>query len=86
MSSLVEHTQPLDLRLTKHLLRRACFHYSKSDLDQLVVKTADEILTLLSLTPSYTMQWPNDPVTNGSFSQCPGVQDGFLVEFWDMDK
>ena len=79
MSSLVEHTQPLDLRLTKHLLRRACFHYSKSDLDQLVGKTADEILTLLSLTPSFTMQWPNDPVTNGSLSQCPGVQDGFWL-------
>jgi len=79
MSSLVEHTQPLDLRLTKHLLRRACFHYSKSDLDQLVGKTADEILTLISLTPTFTMQWPNDPVTNGSLSQCPGFQDGFWL-------
>ena len=79
MASLNEHTQHLDLRLTKHLLRRACFHYSKSDLDQYVGKTADEILTLISSHSTHTMLWPNDPVTNGNFSQCPGAQDGFWL-------
>ena len=63
MASLIEHTQPLDLRLTKHLLRRACFHYSKPDLDQYTGKTADEILNLLSSAKTFTMVWPNDPVT-----------------------
>ena len=58
MASLNEHTQDLDLRLTKHLLRRACFHYSKSDLDQYVGKTADEILNLLSSAKIFTMEWP----------------------------
>ena len=79
MASLNEHTQQLDLRLTKHLLRRACFHYSKSDLDQYVGKTADEILTIISSPSTHTMLWPNDPVTNGNFSRCPGAQDGFWL-------
>ena len=79
MASLNEHTQDLDLRLTKHLLRRACFHYSKSDLDQYVGKTADEILNLLSSAKIFTMDWPNDPVTQGNLSSCAGIQDGFWL-------
>ena len=79
MASLNEHTQDLDLRLTKHLLRRACFHYSKSDLDQYVGKTADEILNLLSSAKMFTMEWPNDPVTQGNLSNCAGIQDGFWL-------
>ncbi len=79
MASLNEHTQDLDLRLTKHLLRRACFHYSKSDLDQYVGKTADEILNLLSSAKIFTMEWPNDPVTQGNLSNCAGIQDGFWL-------
>ena len=79
MASLNEHTQDLDLRLTKHLLRRACFHYSKSDLDQYVGKTADEILNLLSSAKIFTMEWPNDPVTQGNLSGCAGIQDGFWL-------
>ena len=79
MASLNEHTQELDLRLTKHLLRRACFHYSKSDLEQYVGKTADEILSLLSSAKTFTMEWPNDPVTMGNLSDCSGIQDGFWL-------
>ena len=79
MASLNEHTQDLDLRLTKHLLRRACFHYSKSDLDQYVGKTADEILNSLSSAKIFTMEWPNDPVTQGNLSNCAGIQDGFWL-------
>ncbi len=79
MASLNEHTQPLDTRLTKHLLRRACFHYSKSDLNQYVGKTPNEILNLLSSVKTFTMEWPNDPVTAGNLSQCLGIQDGFWL-------
>ena len=88
MASLNEHTQDLDLRLTKHLLRRACFHYSKSDLDQYVGKTADEILSLLSSAKTFTMEWPNDPVTAGNLSDCSGIQDGFWLNTgnWTNDS
>ena len=86
MASLNEHTQDLDLRLTKHLLRRACFHYSKSDLDQYVGKTADEILNLLSSAKTFTMEWPNDPVTAGNLSDCSGIQDGFWLNTGNWTK
>ena len=79
MASLNEHSQPLNTRLTKHLLRRACFHYTNSDLNQYVGKTADEILNLLSSVKTFTMEWPNDPVTAGNLSQCSGIQDGFWL-------
>ena len=79
MSYLTEHNQPLDKRLTKHLLRRSCFHYSKDLLDQMIGKTPDEILNLISTSATFTMQWPNDPVTMGINSLCPGVQDGFWL-------
>ena len=79
MPSIEAHNQPLDKRLTKHLLRRACFHYSKAQLDQMTGKTATEILALLSVSKTYSWQWPNDPVTNGANSNCAGIQDGYWI-------
>jgi hypothetical protein len=40
MALLNEHNQPLDKRLTKHLLRRACFQYSKAQLDAMTGQNA----------------------------------------------
>ena len=79
MASLIAHTGNLDRRLTKHLLRRACFHYSKTQLDAMTGKTADEILTLLSEPKSYAWEWPNDPITNYPNSNCAGQQDGYWI-------
>ena len=81
MASLNEHNQPLDKRLTKHLLRRACFQYSKAQLYDMTGKTPAEILAQLNVSKSYTWNWPNDPVTNGSGANllCANNQDGFWL-------
>ena len=81
MVSLNEYNQPLDKRLTKHLLRRACFQYSKAQLDTMTGKTPAEIITLLNLSKSYAWNWPNDPVTNGSGANpvCANKQDGYWL-------
>ena len=81
MASLNEHNQSLDKRLTKHLLRRACFQYSKAQLDDMTGKTPAEILAQLTVSKSYAWNWPNDPVTNGSGANllCANNQDGFWL-------
>ena len=81
MASLNEHTQSLDKRLTKHLLRRACFQYSKAQLYDMTGKTPAEILAQLNVSKSYAWNWPNDPVTNGSGANllCANNQDGFWL-------
>lgn len=79
MASLSEHTGVLNHRLTKHLLRRACFQYSKSQLDQMVGKTPSEIINLLTLPKTFVWDWPNDPITNNANSACPGIQDGYWL-------
>lgn len=79
MASLVECTQVLDRRLTKHLLRRACFQYSKSQLDQFTGKTPAEVINSLSIAKSFSWEWPNDPVTTGNNSNCANTQDGYWL-------
>ena len=81
MASLNEHNLPLDKRLTKHLLRRACFQYSKAQLNAMTGKTPAEILTQLNVLKSYAWNWPNDPVTNGSGANpsCANKQDGYWL-------
>ena len=66
MPSLAEHTDALDRRLTKHLLRRACFQYDKALLDEMEGKTASEILTLLTKPKAYAWDWPYDPITTNN--------------------
>lgn len=81
MASLNEYNLPLDKRLTKHLLRRACFQYSKAQLNAMTGKTPAEILTQLNVLKSYAWNWPNDPVTNGSGANpsCANKQDGYWL-------
>ena len=66
MPSLEEYTGPLDKRLRKHLLRRACFQYSKEQLDGLEGKTAAEIFSTLTVSKTYTWEWPYDPITSNN--------------------
>lgn len=80
MAQLTEHTDVLDKRLTKHLLRRACFHYSKQQLEANVGKTASEILQSLATPKSFTWPWPYDVIKNGPNSQCPDTTDGSWLE------
>ena len=58
MASIAAHTDPLDKRLVKHLLRRACFHYSKEQLDAMTGKTASEVLAQLDVPKSFSWNWP----------------------------
>jgi uncharacterized protein (DUF1800 family) len=80
LAQLTEHTDVLDKRLTKHLLRRACFHYSKQQLEANVGKTASEILQSLATPKSFTWPWPYDVIKNGPNSQCPDTTDGSWLE------
>lgn len=52
MAILAEHLGAIDKRLAKHLLRRACFQYSKSQLDQMIGKTPSEIIDAISISKS----------------------------------
>lgn len=81
MALLIEHNQPLDKRLTKHLLRRACFQYSKTQLDNMTGKTPAQILSILNQSSPFAWIWPNDPVTNGSGANpsCANNQDGYWL-------
>ncbi len=79
MASIAAHTDPLDKRLVKHLLRRACFHYSKEQLDAMIGKTASEVLAHLDVPKSFSWNWPNDPITNGAKSNCANTQDGYWI-------
>ena len=79
MASLAPHTNPLDKRLAKHLLRRACFHYSKGQIEAMTGKTASEVLEILDVHKAFSWDWPNDPITNNSNSNCANIQDGYWI-------
>lgn len=87
MPSLVEHTGALDGRLTKHLLRRACFQYSKAQLEQMEGKTASEILDLLIVPKMFTWEWPYDPITTNNQYGSNRLDGSWLEDpDWDYSK
>ncbi len=87
MPSLAEHTTPLDKRLRKHLLRRACFQYSKEQLDALEGKTAAQILDTLIQTKTYTWEWPYDPITTNNQYGSNRLDGSWLEDTnWTYDK
>ena len=55
MASLEKHNQPLDNRLAKHLLRRACFHYSQELLNESEGKTPEQVLSILKKNKEKTV-------------------------------
>ena len=87
MPSLEEYTGPLDKRLRKHLLRRACFQYSKDQLDDLAGKSAAEILDSLIVSKTYTWEWPYDPITTNNQYGSNRLDGSWLQDpNWTYDK
>ena len=87
MPSLEEYTGPLDKRLRKHLLRRACFQYSKEQLDDLAGKSAAEILDSLIVSKNYTWEWPYDPITTNNQYGSNRLDGSWLQDpNWTYDK
>lgn len=62
MASINAFSAPLDLRLAKHLLRRATFNYSKEQLDIFVGMTASEAVNSLTTDPTNILSEPYDPL------------------------
>jgi uncharacterized protein (DUF1800 family) len=62
MASLTPISSNLDLRKAKHLLRRATFNYTKSQLDVFVGMTATDAVNSLATTSSNTLLEPYDPL------------------------
>lgn len=73
MASLSPYSGVLGLRKAKHLLRRASFSYSKSDLDAFALKTPQQALDTLVLPVTDTLASPYDPQPSAS-------PDGFWTE------
>lgn len=80
LDPLDQYTGVLNQRLAKHLLRRSCFQYSKTLLDEMTGKTPQEVMAVLDAPKSFAWDWPNDPVTIGpNANNCPGIQDGYWI-------
>lgn len=74
MPSLNESTSVLGIRKAKHLLRRACFHYSRATLNYFANLTPSQAINELSVQPVNFWLDPYDTTTN--------TQDGSNDGFW----
>ena len=74
MSSLNPSTSILGLRKAKHLLRRSCFQYSKTVLDQFAALTPEQALAQLTVDPTVFWEDPYDMKVN--------LQTGVSDDFW----
>ena len=74
MSSLSPSTSVLGIRKAKHLLRRACFHYSKPTLNYFATLTPAQAVSELSINTTTPWQDPYDTTTNN--------QNGSIDGFW----
>ncbi|MBK86374.1 MAG: hypothetical protein CMC86_04150 [Flavobacteriaceae bacterium] len=74
MASLSPSTSVLGIRKAKHLLRRACFHYSKSTLNYFATLTPAQAVSELSINTTTPWQDPYDTTTNN--------QNGSIDGFW----
>ena len=75
MPSLSPSTSVLGFRKAKHLLRRACFHYSKSTLNYFATLTPAQAVSELSLDATTPWIDPYDTTTNNQ----NGSVDGFWI-------
>ena len=75
MPSLNPYENPLGYRKAKHLLRRACFNYSKTTIDYFATLTPEDAVNELSNEPVLFWEHPYDPVVNSE----TGVPDGFWM-------
>ena len=74
MPSLNESTSVLGIRKAKHLLRRACFHYSRATLNYFANLTPSQAINELSVQPANFWLDPYYTTTN--------TQDGSNDGFW----
>ena len=75
MASLNPSVVLLGPRKAKHLLRRACFNYSKTTLDYFATLTPEQAVNELSNEPTLFWEHPYDPIVNSEI----GVPDGFWM-------
>ena len=75
MPSLNPYESPLGYRKAKHLLRRACFNYSKTTIDYFATLTPEDAVNELSNEPVLFWEHPYDPVVNSEI----GAPDGFWM-------
>lgn len=75
MPSLNPYENLLGYRKAKHLLRRACFNYSKTTIDYFATLTPEDAVNELSNEPVLFWEHPYDPVVNSE----TGVPDGFWM-------
>ena len=75
MASLNPYTALLGSRKAKHLLRRACFNYSKTTLDYFATLTPQQAVNELSNEPTLFWEHPYDTIVNS----VTGVPDGFWM-------
>ena len=66
MPSLSPLDIPLDLRLAKHLLRRATFNYSKEQLEVFVGMSATDAINSIATNPDNMVSEPYDPLPKES--------------------
>jgi hypothetical protein len=75
LPSLNPYENLLGYRKAKHLLRRACFNYSKTTIDYFATLTPEDAVNELSNEPVLFWEHPYDPVVNSE----TGVPDGFWM-------
>jgi uncharacterized protein (DUF1800 family) len=73
MASLDPHTLVLGKKMARHLLRRACFRYTKAQIDQLALLTPAQAMDVLTQNVAPTISLPYDPFPTAS-------PDGFWTE------
>ena len=91
MPSLNPSSSVLGPRKAKHLLRRACFHYSKATLTHFASLTPSQAVAELSLEADTPWQDPYDSTTNSHDNTIRWFLDtqwkpSFVLPIWSSEK
>ena len=77
---LMPYTQVLGLRKAKHLLRRATFNYSKSNIDAIAAMSASDALSFLSSDEEYIISEPFDWQNDGYWTSSSELPNSFSTQ------
>ena len=77
---LTPYTQVLGLRKAKHLLRRATFNYSKSNIDAISLMTATDALSFLTSNEDYLISEPFDYQNDGFWTSSSELPNSFSTQ------
>ena len=77
---LTPYTQVLGLRKAKHLLRRATFNYSKSNIDAIVSMTPAQAISFLSANEDYLLAEPFDYQNGGYWTSSSDAPNTFSAQ------